>query len=42
MSRERDNENKKTVTEGNSNREGRGIMRTRQSQKEKITEKGEG
>ena len=29
MSRERDNENKKTVTEGNYDRERRGIMRTR-------------
>ena len=39
MSRERDNENKKTVTEGNYNREGRGIMRTRrQSRKETIKE----
>ena len=38
-----DNENKKTVTEGNSNREGRGIMRIRrQSQKDTIVEKGEG
>ena len=39
MSRERDNENKKTVPEGNNCREGRGILRTRrQSQKERIIE----
>ena len=40
---ERDNESKKTVPEGNNNREERAIMRTRrQSQKETIIEKGEG